>query len=74
MSFKAVIVEQISTNETVVSVKELEDHRLSDGNVTVKIEYTTINYKDGELEKDTGVGLRSRPRSMPIGWFPFQMA
>ncbi|MDF1710834.1 MAG: oxidoreductase [Akkermansiaceae bacterium] len=61
MSFKAVIVEQISTTETVVSVKELEDHRLPDGNVTVKIEYTTINYKDGLCMKADGGIVRNFP-------------
>lgn len=47
MSFQALLVEQAGPDNVTASLQTLEEDRLPDGNVTVAVEYTTINYKDG---------------------------
>jgi len=47
MSFKAILVEQTAPSEVIASVQELNDDQLPAGDVTVAIEFTTVNYKDG---------------------------
>lgn len=44
--FKALLLEQEGA-QTVAAVHALEDARLPDGEVTVAVEYSTLNYKDG---------------------------
>ncbi len=43
--FKAILIEQ-SAQGDVASLRDLEDAQLPDGDVTVAVEYSTINYKD----------------------------
>ncbi|MGR3291096.1 MAG: MDR family oxidoreductase, partial [Paracoccaceae bacterium] len=45
--FKALLIEKAEDGTTSASVQELDDSRLPDGNVTVAVEYSTLNYKDG---------------------------
>ncbi len=47
MSFKALVVEQDEDGKKSVAVQELDESRLRDGEVTVAVEYSTLNYKDG---------------------------
>lgn len=47
MSFNALLVEKDTDGNTHASVQQLEDARLPDGDVTVAVEYSTLNYKDG---------------------------
>ncbi len=47
MRFKALVVEKIGQAKVSVSVQELTEDQLPSGEVTVAIEYTTVNYKDG---------------------------
>lgn len=47
MSFKAIVVERAEDGTTSAAVRKLDDDRLPDGNVTVAIEYSSLNYKDG---------------------------
>lgn len=47
MSFKALVVEKDEEGKTAAAVQEVEDARLPDGDVTVAVEYSTVNYKDG---------------------------
>lgn len=61
MSFKAILVEQNSEGEVTASVKDLTESRLPEGNVTVAIDYTTINYKDGLCMKANGGLVRNYP-------------
>ena len=59
--FKALLVEKDDVGKTHASVRELSDDRLPAGDVTVAVEYSTLNYKDG-LCIDPGGGLvRSYP-------------
>lgn len=47
MSFRALVVEKDEAGATHASVQTLEDERLPPGDVTVAVEYSTLNYKDG---------------------------
>lgn len=53
MTFRAVLLTQ--EDRTVSSeIAELDDSQLPEGNVTVDVSYSTLNYKDGMIL--TGVG------------------
>ncbi len=54
--FRALVVEKDDAGKTSASVQELDDGRLPDGDVTVAVEYSTLNYKDG-LCLGSGGGL-----------------
>lgn len=54
--FRALVVEKAEDGTTQASVQELEDDRLPEGDVTVAVEYSTVNYKDG-LCLGSGGGL-----------------
>ena len=47
MSFNAIIVDKDDEGKTSASVKSINDNDLPDGNVTIAVEYSTVNYKDG---------------------------
>ncbi|QEG24255.1 MDR family oxidoreductase [Mariniblastus fucicola] len=47
MPFNTIVVEQVSDTEVSVAVTELTEDQLPEGNVTVAVEYSTVNYKDG---------------------------
>src|ERR1700744_196675 len=44
--FKAIVLEKTDSG-TSAQLKTLDDASLPDGNVTVDVEYSTLNYKDG---------------------------
>ncbi len=54
--FKALVVEKQEDGQTSAGVQELPEDRLPEGEVTVAVEYSTLNYKDG-LCLTTGGGL-----------------
>jgi len=56
MSFKALIVDKDDEGKTSAGVQSLDESRLPDGDVTVAVEYSTVNYKDG-LCLGSGGGL-----------------
>ena len=47
MSFNALVVEKNDDGKTQASVQQIEASQLPDGDVTVAVEYSTVNYKDG---------------------------
>ncbi len=59
--FRALVVEKEGDTEPHASVQELEDDRLPDGDVTVRVEYSTLNYKDGLCMGPGGGLVRSYP-------------
>jgi len=61
--FKALLLEESAGKVTPV-VRELEDSALPAGNVTVTVEYSTVNYKDG-LVVNGGGGLVKRWPHVP---------
>ena len=62
MSFKALVVEKDEeSGKTQALVQTLEDDRLPEGDVTVAVEYSTLNYKDGLCIGPGGGLVRSYP-------------
>lgn len=47
MSFKALLVEKDEEGKTTAAVQQLDEAQLPEGDVTVAVEYSTVNYKDG---------------------------
>lgn len=54
--FRALVVEKDEAGATHATVQQVEDSRLPPGDVTVAVDYSTLNYKDG-LCLTTGGGL-----------------
>jgi len=60
--FTALILERDEAGEARATVRQLDDDRLPEGEVTVAVEYSTLNYKDGLCLSPKGGGLvRSYP-------------
>ncbi len=45
-TFKAVVIEKVEAGQSV-ALKDFDEKDLMDGDVTVRVEWSTINYKDG---------------------------
>src|ERR1700732_2458633 len=45
-TFKAIVVDKTDSGQTV-QLKDFDEKDLMDGDVTVRVEYSTVNYKDG---------------------------
>jgi len=62
MSFRALVVDKSEDGKISAAVQELDDGRLpSDGDVTVAVEYSTLNYKDGLCVNGLGGLVRNFP-------------
>lgn len=60
--FRALVLEKDAEGQAVASLQELDDARLPEGEVTVAVRYSTLNYKDGLCLSPGGGGLvRSWP-------------
>ncbi len=55
--FKALVMEKNDDGLASASFKDLDDSALPDGDVTVAVEYSTVNYKDGLCLSPKGGGL-----------------
>ncbi|MDA5094686.1 acryloyl-CoA reductase [Aliiroseovarius sp. KMU-50] len=55
--FKALVMEQNDEGLASAEIKEISEDALPEGNVTVAVEYTTVNYKDGLCLSAKGGGL-----------------
>ncbi|WP_424939712.1 acryloyl-CoA reductase [Aliiroseovarius sp. S253] len=55
--FKALVMEQNDEGLASASIKEIGEDALPEGNVTVAVEYSTVNYKDGLCMSAKGGGL-----------------
>ena len=58
--FKALVLEN-SNGAVSASVRQLEDAQLPAGNVTVAVEYSTINFKDGMIVCGVGGLVKTYP-------------
>jgi len=47
MSFNALIVNKDDDGNVSQNIEQIELDRLPEGDVTVAVEYSTVNYKDG---------------------------
>ena len=59
--FKALVVEKNEDGKTSATVQELSLDQLPDGDVTVAVEYSTVNYKDGLCVGPGGGLVRNYP-------------
>jgi len=58
--FKALVIDNQNENFTR-SIQELDTSALKDGNVLVKVDYSSLNYKDSMILKDGGRIVRTFP-------------
>jgi acrylyl-CoA reductase (NADPH) len=58
--FKAILIEKTDDGQTV-ALKELDDGQLPEGDVTIDVAYSTINYKDGLAISGSGPVVRKWP-------------
>ncbi len=62
MSFKALLVDKAQDGTVSQSVRQIGEERLpAGGNVTVAVQYSTVNYKDGLCLTGSGGLVRSYP-------------
>lgn len=61
MAFKALVVEKDEEGKTSAAIKTISDADLPEGNVTVAVEYSTVNYKDGLCIGPGGGLVRNYP-------------
>jgi len=59
--FNALVVNKNDDGKTSAAVESLSDDQLPDGNVTVAVEYSTVNYKDGLCVGPGGGLVRNYP-------------
>lgn len=60
MTFKALLVEE-RDGKVAAAMRTLEDSALPEGDVTVAVEYSTLNYKDGLVLNGLGKLVRKYP-------------
>ncbi|RZV98831.1 MAG: oxidoreductase, partial [Rhodobacteraceae bacterium] len=61
MSFNALLVEKDDDGKTHAAVKQISDGDLPGGDVTVAVEFSTVNYKDGLCIGPGGGLVRTYP-------------
>ena len=61
MSFRAMVVDKAEDGTVSQQISELEDDRLPEADVTVAVEYSTLNYKDGLCLTGGGGLVRKYP-------------
>ena len=60
-NMRALVVEKNDEGVTSASVQDIDEARLPDGDVTVAVEYSTVNYKDGLCIGPGGGLVRNYP-------------
>jgi acrylyl-CoA reductase (NADPH) len=61
MSFNALVVEKNDEGKTSAAVTQITEDQLPEGDVTVAVEYSTVNYKDGLCIGPGGGLVRNYP-------------
>ncbi|MEW7007153.1 acryloyl-CoA reductase [Lentilitoribacter sp. EG35] len=61
MAFKALVVDKDDEGKTSAAIKTISEADLPEGNVTVAVEYSTVNYKDGLCIGPGGGLVRNYP-------------
>lgn len=61
MSFQAIVVEENAESGVSVNLQDLHEDQLPEGNVTVAVEHSTVNYKDGLCLRADGGLVRNYP-------------
>ena len=60
MTFRAVLLTQ-EEKAVTAEVTDLDDDQLPEGNVSVEVSYSTLNYKDGMILNGIGRLVRDYP-------------
>ena len=60
VKFKAVVIDNQNEKFTR-DIKEIDSNHLKDGNVLIKVDYSSLNYKDALILKDGGRIVRKFP-------------
>ena len=60
-SFTALVVDEVTGGGVTATVKELDAASLPEGDVTVKVAHSTVNYKDGLILKGVGRLVKTYP-------------
>ena len=58
---RALIVEKNDEGKTSASVQDIDESRLPEGEVTIGVEFSTVNYKDGLCVGPGGGLVRNYP-------------
>ena len=66
--FKALVLDE-ADGKVASSIKTLQDSDLPEGDVTVAVEYSTLNYKDGMIVNGLGKLVRAYPHVPGIDFF-----
>lgn len=61
MTFRALVIDKAADGTISHAVKELDDSQLPEGDVTVRVDYSTLNYKDGLCMHGQGGLVRTYP-------------
>lgn len=61
MAFRALVVDKAADGSVSQAVRELDDDLLPEGDVTVRVDYSTLNYKDGLCMHGQGGLVRNYP-------------
>lgn len=61
MAFRALVVDKSADGTISQTVRELEESQLPEGDVTVRVDYSTLNYKDGLCMNGQGGLVRTYP-------------
>ncbi|HEX6144370.1 MAG TPA: MDR family oxidoreductase [Geminicoccaceae bacterium] len=59
--FRALLLEKTGEDQVEASVRELDEERLPEADVTVRIQATTLNYKDGLIIRNKAPLVRTFP-------------
>ncbi|MFT9257158.1 MAG: alcohol dehydrogenase catalytic domain-containing protein, partial [Acetobacter sp.] len=59
--FKAVMIEKSADGTQSVAIRDVPEDQLPEGDVTVRVEYSTLNYKDALAITGRGPIVRSFP-------------
>lgn len=59
--FTALVLEEDDDHNVTASIQTLDNDRLPEGDVTVAVEYSTLNYKDGMIVQGIGRLVREYP-------------
>ena len=59
--FKALVVDKGADDKVAAEVKQIDEAQLPDGDVTVRVEHSTVNYKDGLVLNGLGNLVRTYP-------------
>ena len=65
MSYRAFVVNK-SGEEFTAGVAELDESQLPAGDVTIRVEWSSVNYKDGLASSPTGRVVRSYPMTIGV--------